>query len=211
MMDFKVKYMTNRQCAALDTKNKLLQAGKKIICEKGLVNTSVEEITKAAGVSKGTFYTYFKRKEDIVFELSFTMFDKILKDAKAFNGNFLDKLENYMVNFSGYIEQSSVKLSQDWVRNVVNPNLSDDKYDSSKLQFDLDSVYELITISIKNGLLKEDTPAERLSQTIVDLLYGQMLCWSMSDGAYSLKKRTQEFCEEYLELLFKEFIKTEGV
>ncbi|MCI8285135.1 MAG: TetR/AcrR family transcriptional regulator [Clostridia bacterium] len=198
--------MTNRQCAALDTKNKLLEAGKNIICQKGLINTSVEEITRAAGVSKGTFYTYFKRKEDIVFELSFTMFDKILKDAKAFNGNFLDRLENYMVKFSEYIEQNSVKMAQDWVRNVVNPNLSDDKYDRGKLQSDLDSVYELIDISIKEGLLKEDTPAEQLSQMLIDLLYGQMFCWSMSDGVYSLKEHTQKFCDTYLELMFNEYI-----
>ena len=61
--------MTNRQLAALETKRKLLEAAKRIVCEKGLINTSVEEITKSCGVSNGTFYTYFKRKEDIVFAL----------------------------------------------------------------------------------------------------------------------------------------------
>ena len=61
--------MGSRQEAALQTRKKLTEAGKKIICEKGLTNTSIEEITEAAGVSKGTFYTYFKRKEDIVFAL----------------------------------------------------------------------------------------------------------------------------------------------
>ena len=43
--------MTNRQLAALETKKKLLDAGKKVICAKGLVNTSVEEITEAAGAA----------------------------------------------------------------------------------------------------------------------------------------------------------------
>ncbi len=50
--------MTNRQLAALETKRKLLEAAKKIVCEKGLINTSIKEITKACGVSSGTFYTY---------------------------------------------------------------------------------------------------------------------------------------------------------
>ena len=62
--------MTNRQLAALETRKKLLEAAKKIVCEKGLINTSIEEITKACGVSNGTFYTYFKRKEDVIFALS---------------------------------------------------------------------------------------------------------------------------------------------
>ena len=62
--------MTNRQMEALETRRKLLEAGKRIMTEKGMSNTCVEEITKAAGVSKGTFYTYFRRKEELVFELS---------------------------------------------------------------------------------------------------------------------------------------------
>ena len=107
--------MTNRQLAAAETRKKLLEAGKKLICKKGLSNTSIEEITDAAGVSKGTFYTYFNRKEDIVFELSRSMFGEILDRAKAFEGGFIAKLCYYMVNFSGYIEQGSVKLSQEWV------------------------------------------------------------------------------------------------
>ena len=196
--------MTNRQLAALETKKKLLDAGKKVICAKGLVNTSVEEITEAAGVSKGTFYTYFKRKEDIVFELSRNMFGEILEHAKAFKGSFLEKLENYMVNFSGYIEQGSVKLAQEWVRNVANPNLIVDEYDRGKLRMDLSAVQELITLGIREGALKRETPAVSLARMLVDLLYGQMLCWSMSDGAYSLKERTREFCRTYLkELLGK--------
>lgn len=44
-----------------------MNAAKQLVCEKGLNNTSIEEITKACGVSNGTFYTYFKRKEDVVF------------------------------------------------------------------------------------------------------------------------------------------------
>ena len=107
--------MTNRQLAALETKKKLLEAGKWLICEKGLADTSVEEITQTCGVSKGTFYTYFKRKEDIALELSRDMFHEILENAKVQEGDFLKKLTHYMVNFSGYIEQAGVKLSQEWV------------------------------------------------------------------------------------------------
>ena len=55
--------MNNRQLAALETKRKLMEAAQKLICEKGLNDTSVEQITETAGVSKGTFYTYFKKKE----------------------------------------------------------------------------------------------------------------------------------------------------
>lgn len=199
--------MTNRQLAAMETKEKLLRAGKQLIGQKGLCNTAIEEITEEAGVSKGTFYTYFKRKEDIIFELSKSMFGEILDQAKAFEGNFIGKLTFYMVHFSRYIEQGSVRLSQEWVRNAVNPDLVDSQYDKGKLRQDLASVHELILFGAEKGLLKEDVPAKELSEILVDMLYGQMLCWSMSGGSYSLKERTQEFCSRYLNELLKEYIK----
>ena len=39
--------MTNRQIAAQETRRKIVEASKKIICEKGLANTSIDEITEA--------------------------------------------------------------------------------------------------------------------------------------------------------------------
>lgn len=50
---------------------------------------------------------------------------------KTYDGSFLQKPESYMVNFSSYIEQSSVKLAQDRVGNVVNPSLAGDENGSS--------------------------------------------------------------------------------
>lgn len=190
--------MTNRQLAAAETRRKLIAAAKKVIGEKGLVNTSVEEITEACGVSKGTFYTYFKRKEDIVFELSRDVFAEILKKAETFEGSFSERLENYMVNFSGYIEDSGVKLAQEWIRNVVNPELIEGGADRSKLKADLEAMEALTESGIKKGELKSDAPTGIIAHTLIDLLYGQLLCWCMSNGAYSLKERTQEFCTLYL-------------
>ena len=198
--------MTNRQLAAAETRKKLLEEGKKLICKKGLSNTSIEEITDAAGVSKGTFYTYFNRKEDIVFELSRSMFGEILDRAKAFEGGFIAKLCYYMVNFSGYIEQGSVKLSQEWVKNVVNPDLVENEFDRGKLPYDLSSVHELMVFGVEEGMLKREVPARQLAEILVDLLYGEMLCWNMSGGTYSLRERTQNFCDGYLKVLLEKYM-----
>lgn len=196
--------MTNRQLAAAETRKALVEAAKKIICDKGLANTSIEEITEASGVSKGTFYTYFKRKEDIVFELSKGIFDEILANAKNHEGTIIEKLENYMVCFSGYIEKGSVKLTQEWIKNVVDPDISD--VGIGKLKKDRFAAAELLQAGVESGSLKIDTPVAQLADTISDLLYGQMLCWSISGGTYSFEERTREFCETYLGVLMKRYL-----
>ena len=40
-----------------------------LFCEKGIQQTSIDEIAKSAGVAKGTVYLYFKNKEEIIFAI----------------------------------------------------------------------------------------------------------------------------------------------
>ena len=47
-------------------KDALIEAGKGIMLRKGYHGTGVKEIVDAAGVPKGSFYNYFKSKEDFV-------------------------------------------------------------------------------------------------------------------------------------------------
>ncbi|MBD2040045.1 TetR/AcrR family transcriptional regulator [Microcoleus sp. FACHB-672] len=46
------------------TKTTLLEIGTRIILEKGFNHTGIQEILQTAGVPKGSFYYYFKSKED---------------------------------------------------------------------------------------------------------------------------------------------------
>lgn len=186
--------MTNRQLAAQATKRKLMAAAKQLVCEKGLAGTSVEEITKACGVSSGTFYTYFKRKEDIAQAIGWEMYRELYEKAQAYDGPLMARLVYFMTTFSEYIEKSSLKLCQEWVRNNVDPDLVEE----SKLAMDLASLRGLLASGVERGELRGDTPVEVLAHTLVDLLYGQMLCWDMSGGDYSFAGRTREFCDTFL-------------
>lgn len=47
-------------------REKILEAGKKLILEVGYAKTKVEKITEAVGIAKGSFYNYFNTKEDFL-------------------------------------------------------------------------------------------------------------------------------------------------
>ncbi len=47
----------------------LLAAGRELFLARGIAATSLDDITSAAGVSKGLFYLYFRSKEDLVLAL----------------------------------------------------------------------------------------------------------------------------------------------
>ena len=56
---------TKRQENALKTKQKLIDTASELISSGEFNDFNIEEITKACGVAKGTFYLYFKDKYDI--------------------------------------------------------------------------------------------------------------------------------------------------
>ncbi|MCP4575978.1 MAG: TetR family transcriptional regulator [Deltaproteobacteria bacterium] len=47
-----------------DTKQKIIETGAELIHFKGFNHTGLQEILKAAGVPKGSFYNYFDNKDD---------------------------------------------------------------------------------------------------------------------------------------------------
>jgi hypothetical protein len=56
------------QKRSIEKKEKIIQAGFDLICEKGYYNTNTAEIARVAGVSTGIVYQYFKDKHDILIE-----------------------------------------------------------------------------------------------------------------------------------------------
>lgn len=64
-----------------DTKDKLLQIGAKYIHLKGFNNTGLQEVLKEANVPKGSFYFYFKSKEEFglaLIDVFISFFEKSL-------------------------------------------------------------------------------------------------------------------------------------
>jgi len=60
------------------TKERIVEAGKRVIFRKGFHRTRVSDITSEAGLSHGTFYIYFPSKEGFLLELLLSVRDKVL-------------------------------------------------------------------------------------------------------------------------------------
>jgi len=65
-----------------ERENELLNTAQEIFLTKGYKQTSVESIIKKVGVAKGTFYYYFRSKEDLLDKLVKRMTSKIRVEIK---------------------------------------------------------------------------------------------------------------------------------
>jgi len=60
--------LSKRKLQARETRKRILESALSLFREKGFDQVSIDEITSSAGVSKGSFYTYFQTKSDIIIE-----------------------------------------------------------------------------------------------------------------------------------------------
>lgn len=90
----------------LDARTRLLNAALRVIRAKGYADTSVDELCKAAGVTKGAFFHHFKTKEDLALAAAdhFAAMAAGLFAAAPFNQSAdpLDRLLGY-IEFRGNI------------------------------------------------------------------------------------------------------------
>lgn len=86
-----------------DKENRLLHTAFKLFTEKGIKDTSIQEIVDNASVAKGTFYLYFKDKYEIrdilIVKKSEKLFSEALKSLrKNYISNFSDQII-YVINY----------------------------------------------------------------------------------------------------------------
>ena len=95
-----------RQARAAETRKRIVAAAKKLITENGFENVSIEEIAKEAEVSTGSFYTYFKKKEDVIEELNQLSFYRLAEITNEMKDKGLDdRLKYYCRQFLAEIER----------------------------------------------------------------------------------------------------------
>ena len=152
-----------------------------LFCEKGIQQTSIDQIAKSAGVAKGTIYLYFKNKEEIVF----TIWDILTQQHeeafhKRINTNMSEKekiLEYY--NFSecqeGFDKEQTLILFQHFVSSMLIDKTSlYTAYFESFFQKDYDFITSCFYEGIKKGeFVIEDV--EMLANSIIMVLKGLLV------------------------------------
>ena len=85
-------------------KKQLIEVSKKLVIERGIKNVSVDDITKACGIAKGTFYNYYDNKDALLIELVWEICDQLTEQAasvfqKTAPENYRKAVEDYIKSF----------------------------------------------------------------------------------------------------------------
>jgi len=187
-----------RQVRAAETRRKIVAAAKKLITEKGFESVAIEDIAKEAGVYTGSFYTYFKQKEDVIEELNQSDFLLLAKTVNEIRDKDLnERLKYYCREFLAEIERVGIEICRQWIRNNITPvEMEIEGKMTTKYDHDYLAMKSLLDEGIKRGELSGDVPVDNLALYINAQLYGLMVAWCMTDGIMIGSEQADSFVEK---------------
>ncbi|APX73202.1 TetR/AcrR family transcriptional regulator [Companilactobacillus allii] len=193
--------MTKRELAAATTRENLLETAENLLQQKGYEKMSVSDITKASGVAKGTFYNYFDKKEDIIFELNKRHMHNLSGQLiELSQGKPDESIRYYLNNFLQTIVDSKVNMARQWVRFITASS------NQEKWQYDKGLLKKLINHLIDNGKLKQNTPVDDLTSLLITEVYGIILSWCITPETIEPVQTINKFCDLQLDFLLKPYI-----
>lgn len=152
-----------------------------LFCEKGIQQTSIDQIAKSAGVAKGTIYLYFKNKEEIVFtiwDIITQQHEESFKKRTTENMSTKEKILEYF-NFNEFQEKFDKEQILILFQHFVSSMLIDKTqlytaYFESFFQKDYDFISSCLNEGIKKGEFFIDD-IDILTNNIIMLLKGLLV------------------------------------
>lgn len=185
-------------------REKIVDAAWKLFREQGYGDTTINDILKEAGISKGTFYYYFRSKDDLLSTLSeildreyerleaeepegMSSFDKLLWINYEVH-SFMEKNIDYRL--LAYLYSAQIIKDDFW--SLIDRNRYYYRY-----------LERIMHKGQKDGELKDDMAVSEMVNYFSMCERALVTDWCMENGNYSLGRRSQEVLPLMLEGLRK--------
>lgn len=193
--------MSVREAKKQRNKQAIVEAAISLFSAQGYENTSIEQIARAAGVGKGTVYSYFQTKKDIIkgfFEYELEKIHLELVKRSNLDESILEQmLTIYMTEFH-HVTQNR-EFGRLYMRESIFPKESDvqDNLETDDKYFQI--LFPILQKGQERGELRKD----------VDLLYMTAHFYSlyiMIISAWYTGRISTDEVEPAMELLFRQVL-----
>jgi AcrR family transcriptional regulator len=189
------KNSDRRQRRSAETRERLFRAALRLFADKGFTETTVEDITNAADVGKGTFFNYFPSKEHLLIAFSDMQLSK-LEDT-------INQMREKPQPMRSFFRSMTLRMTEepakapDVVRAILQANLSSSSVRSVMRERNMRAealLTQLVQIGQQRREFRDDLPALELAQVFRQTIFGTLLMWSVYGDA-SLAERIERAME----------------
>jgi AcrR family transcriptional regulator len=188
--------ITRRHRRRSETKGRIFDAALRLFAEKGYVNTTVEEITAAADVAKGTFFNYFPSKEHVLFALSERQ-EQVVRRAGAAAKDAMT-VKPILLELALAIAAGPGR-SQLMLRSLLGTAFLNEpmvRRLSDVLAIAREEIAKIMRRGQEIGELRSDVSAENLALGMQSMIFGTNAIWSLckdKDLSRSMKNSVELF------------------
>lgn len=157
-MNKKNKNINKRQQNKANNRSLIINAGIKVFLEKGISNATVRDIIRKTSLASGTFYNYFKSKEEVLIaalDESAIEIGQELRSQRKDAKNLEEFIYSQINPFFEFARDHSELFM------IMSSNLNDVKafsVETPMMTLEIESLKEDIIIGINNGILPDVDP-----------------------------------------------------
>jgi AcrR family transcriptional regulator len=182
---------SRRQRKSAELRERLFRAALTLFAKKGFTETTVEDITEAADLGKGTFFNYFPSKEHVLMafgELQLGKLEVTVREARESNQPMRDVFRALVLRMTEEpIRNPSI------IRALLQANLWSVPVRGEMLRIhnrNRELLGQLIQHGQNRGEIRTDLPAEEIAQVWRQTIFGTLLFWSLI-GDHTLSSRIE--------------------
>lgn len=196
----------SRQQQKQATAERIFTAALELFAEQGFAATTVEQITRSAGVAKGTFFTHFPNKEAVlehIGQIQLERLAQVIAADPAFAEQRAERqLRTLLLTMAHGIADQPAAMRTLTVELLMRQSLFD--VDRQGIG-DLDALLEqIIERGQARGELRADTPPRRLALLVRGAYFLAFFEWVQADAA-----DLPALAEHYLDLVLQGMQKPE--
>jgi AcrR family transcriptional regulator len=158
-----------------ETVNRIIDAAICLFSEKGYEATTVAEITEMAGVAKGTFFNYFKAKEELLIKFQKSLFFNELKILNDKPGPYAPRILALVKEIGDSMDGNRTQM-----RLALQRFLTTNTTESNKggLMAKAEAMIPLFEKGQQSGEFTSTIPPAIMARTALQIYLGALLSWS---------------------------------
>ena len=189
------KTLSNRQIKAVETKNRIYKSAEHLFNKNGFDDVSIDDIVRHAKVAKGSFYVYFKSKDELIailindyvkrVDTHYEEYLKTLPIEMPIGDVFLSlvgKIADIITHTIGY-ENMKILYKTQLTKDVITHAVTD-------YNRELYIIFNnIISKGMEQHAFRSDLPVEEIARHFVMAYRGMTFEWCIRYPDFSLKEQ----------------------
>jgi AcrR family transcriptional regulator len=183
--------LSRRERRSAEIRERLFRAALDLFARQGFEETTVEDITNAADVGKGTFFNYFPSKDHILIafgEMQLGKLEAAIELARRVNEPMPEFLRSLGVSMTQEPTRNPAIIRALLQAYLSTTPVREAMIDLQKRVLALHT--QMIQLGQERGEIRNDLPASEIAHVFRQTIFGTLLVWSLYGDA-TLRSRIE--------------------